>query len=521
MQVADSGPGIPAELREVVFERFRQLDGGAKRRVGGTGLGLAIAREFMQLHGGSLRVDAAPEGGALFIASFPVTTQAAPEAASASVAVELTPASQARVAELMPPRRQELSANDVEAHAPLVLVVEDNPEMNDFVTEALAKTYRIARADNGRLGLERALALRPAVIVSDVMMPDMDGEELVRRARAQAELRSTQILLLTAKADAAFRVRMLREGAQDVLVKPFLVDELRARVDNLTSGRRVADLAEANAELAERFRQANLELERAYDELRATQSQLIHAAKMASLGQLVAGIAHEINNPLSFAQSHVETIRRTLELLGAELPSMASGPSGERWQRARERLDATRMGLERIRELVLKLRTFSRLDEGERKSVPVRECIESVLTLLEHRLDARISVEIGVDPGEIVDCYPALLNQALMNLVSNSIHAISGPGTIAITSRDSAEGYRIEVRDTGCGIPTDLRERVLEPFFTTRPVGEGTGLGLSITDSIMQKHGGRVEIDDADGGGTVVTLLLRRESRSTAPPASG
>ncbi|HTV25016.1 MAG TPA: ATP-binding protein [Polyangiaceae bacterium] len=545
IEVADAGPGIPPEQREAVFERFRQLEGGATRRVGGTGLGLAIAREFTELHGGTLRVEAAAEGGASFQVRLPLGAVQGNAAEDAAGAPAEAGASQRPAAEggvdrgvnLDSVRRFALLNDAALAHvdsvaptlvpgdeapvpnvaptAPLVLVVEDNPEMSQFIATSLKSNYRVARAWDGRAGFEQAIALRPAVVVTDVMMPEMDGEDLVRAIRQRPELATTQVLLLTAKADEAFRVRMLRHGAQDVLVKPFDVDELRARVENLTRSRKMAELAEANAQLAERFRKANIELENAYAELSSTQAQLIQAAKMASLGQLVAGVAHEINNPLSFVQSHLGTVLRNLDGMASEISDGLSVTARERWERVGDRLSGMSTGLDRIRELVLKLRTFSRLDEGERKRVSVRECVQSVLALLEHRLEGRIAVELGLDDEDVIDCYPALLNQALMNLLTNAIDAIDGSGKIAVLTRSRQDGYHIDVIDNGSGIPEPLRERVLEPFFTTRPVGQGTGLGLSITDSIIKKHGGWIELGDADGGGTRVTLHLPPSSTPT------
>jgi two-component system NtrC family sensor kinase len=182
-------------------------------------------------------------------------------------------------------------------------------------------------------------------------------------------------------------------------------------------------------------------------------------------------------------------------------------------------------GLERIRELVSKLRMFSRPETGERRRVSVRECVESTLALLDHRLGDRISVDVDLDAVDVIDGYPALLNQALMNLLANSIAAISDKGRIAVTSHWAPDGYRIEVRDSGQGIPHELRDRVFEPFFTTRPIGHGTGLGLSITDSIIKKHGGRIEIAEAEGGGTRVILhfppiVAGATARSSGAPVS-
>jgi len=258
----------------------------------------------------------------------------------------------------------------------------------------------------------------------------------------------------------------------------------------------------------EELRRLNGDLQAAYAELKAQQLQLVQSAKMASLGELVAGIAHEINNPLAFVTSHLATANASLGKvegeLGAQLPSTAK----ESLERARHRIRQSELGAERMRELVLKLRTFSRLDEGERKEVSIKECIASVLTILEHRFRGRIDVEVEAGEPDVVECFPSLLNQALMNLISNAIDAIAERGVISIRSGARDGAYVIEVSDTGHGIPDELRQRVLEPFFTTKPVGHGTGLGLSITYSIVQKHRGTLELSPRPGGGTIATIVL-------------
>jgi two-component system NtrC family sensor kinase len=259
---------------------------------------------------------------------------------------------------------------------------------------------------------------------------------------------------------------------------------------------------EANGNL----KRLNADIESAYAELQAKQSQLIQSAKMASLGELVAGIAHEINNPLSFVTSHLATAGRSLGKVETELGESASATVKQNCERARSRLRESELGTQRISELVLKLRTFSRLDEGDQKRVSIPECVASVLTILHHRLEGRIAVETHFGYPDSVECFPGLLNQALMNLISNGIDAIEGEGTIAINTGADADGYVITVSDTGHGIPQHLLERVLDPFFTTRPVGEGTGLGLSITYSIVQRHGGTLTLGPRDGGGTVATI---------------
>ncbi|HTA93382.1 MAG TPA: HAMP domain-containing sensor histidine kinase, partial [Polyangiaceae bacterium] len=178
------------------------------------------------------------------------------------------------------------------------------------------------------------------------------------------------------------------------------------------------------------------------------------------------------------------------------------------WQRASGRLAEMEGGLQRMRDLVLKLRTFSRLDEGERKTVSIRECVESLLTILGHRTKDRIEVETRYGEPDLLECYPGLLTQAIMNLVANAIDAIPEHGKIVISTGADGDAYRISIADTGTGIPDALRERILDPFFTTKPVGQGTGLGLSITYSIVRKHGGALEFGRAEGGGTEVIIRI-------------
>ncbi len=259
---------------------------------------------------------------------------------------------------------------------------------------------------------------------------------------------------------------------------------------------------EANRELL----RVNDELVKANAELQSKQLQLVQSAKMASLGELVAGIAHEINNPLAFVLSHLTTVSKTLARVETELGHSLTGAGKDALERAQNRLQESEAGAERIRNLVLKLRTFSRLDEGEKKTVSIRESVLSVLTILEHRFQDRIEVKTSFGEPDVIDCYSSLLNQAVMNLVANAVDAIAEHGTVTIATGAEDNDYVITVTDTGHGIPADLKERVLEPFFTTKPIGQGTGLGLSITHSIAQRHGGTLELEPAAGGGTVATI---------------
>lgn len=415
-----------------------------------------------------------------------------------------------------------------QAELPAVLIVDD-VEANLVVLRALLDGERctITSASSGNQALRALLRQEFAVLLLDVQMPEMDGYEVARHARMNPATRDIPIIFLTATHDSPENVaRGYGSGAVDFLFKPLnsmmLLSKVRIFLELYSGRRKLADanqelagknreleaLATLEAEAARNLRSAHEQLQLAYRDLQTTQAQLVQSAKMASLGELVAGVAHEINNPLSFVLSHLDTARRSLEQFRGEVTQEVSKRAEDQWQRALTRMAETELGLGRIRELVLKLRTFSRLDEGERKRVSISECIDSVVTILHHRLKDRISIVTELSPPDMLDCYPSLLNQVLLNLVSNAIDAIEGPGTITIKAGADGSGFAIAVSDTGSGIPADIRERVMDPFFTTKPVGQGTGLGLSIAYSIVKKHEGTLDLRDAPGGGTLATIRL-------------
>lgn len=250
IEVADSGPGIPPEQHQQVFERFQQLDQGATRRFGGTGLGLAIARDFVFLHGGNISIAKAPEGGALFLVRLPQTAPAGSAVRKAERELLGTEEAGQVIAALRSESGPRAYAG-TGGSAGLVLVVEDNLEMNRFICESLSSEYRVLTASNGTDGLRVAIEMQPDVIVTDMMMPEMSGEALVRAVRIHPKLERTPVMFLTAKSDATLRVRALREGAQDFLTKPFSVEELRARVSNLVIGKKALEIESRLAALIE------------------------------------------------------------------------------------------------------------------------------------------------------------------------------------------------------------------------------------------------------------------------------
>ncbi len=414
-----------------------------------------------------------------------------------------------------------------------VLAVDDSPTFRATLSAALlSEGYDVVQAASGEEALELISVQIVDCVLLDLMMPGIGGSETCRTIKSSPVARDIPVLVLTSLEDRSAMLEALGMGADDFIQKSAELDVLKARVRAQLRRRQFEDetrrvreqllrseiqaveartaqqAAEARVLLLETVEQKNRELGDAYRELQAAQTQLVQSAKMASLGGLVAGIAHEINNPLAFSLSHLETAKRSLDRVERSLTGVGQPEVKEHWDRAGDRLREMTLGLERIRELVVKLRTFSRIDEGEFKRVSIPESVESVLTILQHRIRGHVTVARRFDAPDEIECYPSLLNQAIMNLVANSVDAIEGNGTITLSTAVVAETYRIRIADTGRGIAPEHRDRLFEPFFTTKPVGAGTGLGLSITYAIVKKHRGELTVEHPEEGGTAITIVL-------------
>ena len=264
-----------------------------------------------------------------------------------------------------------------------------------------------------------------------------------------------------------------------------------------------------------RLQESNVSLSDANRDLREAQARLVQSAKMASLGNLVAGVAHEINTPIGAANSAADVSSRCIdrieEVLGsAEVPEVIRENS--RFQKALELLKENNQIVvtagERITRIVRTLRSFARLDESDLQEADVHEGLDSTLTLLHHQLGDRISLvkEYGEIPS--IRCYPNELNQVFMNLLVNAVQAIEGQGTIRVETSADEACVCVKISDTGAGIPPDDMDKVFDPGFTTKGVGVGTGLGLSISYNIVQKHRGDIEVESEAGEGSTFTVRI-------------
>jgi signal transduction histidine kinase len=300
------------------------------------------------------------------------------------------------------------------------------------------------------------------------------------------------------------------------------------------------ELNASHSELEHRVKERTADLEKAYNDLTESQVQLVQAEKMSSLGQLVAGIMHEINTPLLYVINNGEVIARNIDELRDAVQAAADASLALKMPEDKQSLKNalhklgsvvdpdtvtetleeivsltgdSRDGLHQISELVQSLKDFSRLDRAGEDRFDVREGLEKTLMITRNLLKYGITVEKHFDDVPEVMCAPSRINQVFINLITNAAQAMNGKGTLTLSTRVQDQWVQVSVRDTGCGIPEENLTKILDPFFTTKPVGQGTGLGLSIVRQIVDEHGGRIDVRSEVGVGTefVVSLPLIRE----------
>jgi signal transduction histidine kinase len=269
-------------------------------------------------------------------------------------------------------------------------------------------------------------------------------------------------------------------------------------------------IAIENAQAFDEIAKLNENLEARVDErtqeLRETQAQLMQSEKMRSLGQLVAGVAHELNNPIGFVHANLQLLSGYIEkLVRAQLEE---GDVEKPRDAIKKLLMRSREGTERVKKIVQDLRTFSRMDQAELADVDLNHELSRTLGLMEARFKDGIELSTELEELPRVRCYPAQLGQVFMNLVMNACDAVGAGGTVSVRTRATSDGVMLEFQDSGPGIADHVRERIFEPFFTTKPVGQGTGLGLSISHGIVERHGGRLTVDCPENGGTLFRVEL-------------
>ncbi len=505
LRVRDTGMGIAEKNLPFIFDRFWQADTSSKRKYQGVGIGLALVKELVELQDGRVSVESQEGHGTTFTLRFPfmevdtaaettgVPAQALP---SGSASPEPEVSSQEWVSNLY--RRAELfpAITPVqEAVRPVetwtdskrlrVLVADDEPDMLRFLKSQLNESYQIIEAVDGQQAIEKASQFLPDLILLDMMMPEKDGLQACQELRQRTPTQLIPVVLLTARADEETKLAALKAGASDFLTKPFSTTELRVRIKNLIES------YEYQRTLA---RQKQV-LERTIEQLKETESELVESEKMRSLGQLSAGMIHEINNPLNYAMTGLFTLRNGAKALPDE-------------QRAGyiELVDDVEEGIKRVKDLVSKMREFSYADNTREEEVELTEVVASALRFLSHEWKGKVQVQQQVAEGLSVRATQNRLIQVLLNLLQNSLDALARKSfpageepTIWIETRTEEKRVLVIIRDNGSGIEPEHLDRIFDPFFTTKDVGQGMGLGLSICYRIVRDFGGRINVRSEAG----------------------
>jgi signal transduction histidine kinase len=511
--VEDDGPGIPEPQRATVFEPFRQLRDPARRQGGGAGLGLAIVRDFARLHGGDAEVGRSDLGGARFVVRIPHREAEGPvpeHEVSETVAAQLVADAPVTTTGVHAPPAEgaAATAGATPGRRPRVLVVEDNPDMRRFTTQVLEAEFECEQARNGAEALERLERRAPDVVVTDVMMPVMDGAELLAEMRSRPALSTIPVIVLTAVAEQDLRLGLLRAGARDYLTKPFEPEELLARARNLSAMKRAGDvlrqeLASASEDvgfLASQLAERQRELEDLLAEVRAARDEAEAASSAKS--EFLAVMSHELRTPLNAIIGYTDLID--------------SGVGGEIPQGQKTKLDRIRISARHLLRIIDDILVYTRADSDI--AAPTEEPVELSALLDETVGSIRpeaglkgLAIETRLTGPTIVDSDPERLRRVLTNLVANAVK-FTEAGTIEVAIDATPDELRMTVRDTGPGIPAEHMERIFDPFWqvdqsSTRTAG-GTGLGLSIVQRLVQQLGGSLDVASEPGQGTTFTARI-------------
>ncbi len=508
--VQDDGPGFAPDKAEKIFERFYQVDMEGTRRHGGAGIGLALARELVHLHGGTISAASDGRRGARFVVKLPrrfafreedLASPASQDASAGSDSmVQLERRHEFRLLDIEEATERRVVERDAdeEARPYTVVVAEDNPQVLQVIHMTLRREFKVLGAPDGLKALELAVREQPSLVITDLMMPGIDGLELTKRLQDEPRTRHIPVLMLTSRGEVDDRVKGLEGGVSAYLTKPFSPREL------VTSARQLVKAEEQTADL-------------------------VLSRRMESVEIVAAGLAHEINNPLNYVKNALARVRLDAEKVLGMARQAEERPLeiAERHEVARasaridDMLKVAASGLTRIAGTVELLGRYGRA--GFRREIVPVDAWEAVRTVAGVVLPATgrgVELDLHFSGDGTLECVPEEFHQVLTNLVQNAIEAApDGTGRVRVTGSVESDGLVLSVADNGPGIPADVQARLFTPFFTTKGPGRGMGLGLTIARRVVQSMGGTMQVVSSPGSGAEFVVRVPRRQGRREPAA--
>lgn len=496
--IKDNGIGMDKESLPYIFDRFKQVDSSSTRKYQGTGLGLALVKELTELQGGKVKVDSVPSQGTSFELTFPAfedlmlvqeDKQELPQSQDKQEQVEDTivhihkMAAKARKVTHDEIDFEEKVTPVFDESAKTILVADDEPDMRYYVTNLLKEEgYNIVQAKNGRVALQMVEKYKPDLVVLDLMMPEMDGLSVCDALKKDDKTTSIKVIMLTARSDESSKLQALKNGVDDFLNKPFGSIEIKSRIKNLLQ----------NSDLQIQLQNKNNSLKEALNDLKMTQAKLVHSEKINAIGNLAAGLLHEVNNPLSYSMTAVQL--------------MKADPVINADEDLKDTVKDIEEGMGRIKHIVSDLRAFAYPEEADKKVVfSVFDAVESVMRFTANEC-RDLEKTINIDKQLMAAGSQTHIVQVLINLVSNAAKAIAKAGRekglLVIDAIEENNRIKISVTDNGTGMNEETLNSVFNPFFTTNEVGSGMGLGLSVSYTIIKNHGGNLAATSEFGKGS-------------------